>query len=224
MKTNNVFGPDYDSWAEYSAYITFIPITFHWSIKLNLSDEWTIPTTDWKLGHIILSNNTDFNDQRSVTVISVCITDVEAVSKHLDKRPGQCSEQELIDEVFRQLKIKLNEPNLPTPGHSILSPKVYKKDGKWSTDDSAFIFTVKGFKNYKSNILDNLYSVGTHNGNSEYIFTSMEAAVGNALSFVNDIIPQTKHLYKYDSIVTLNKMVGLLCVIMIIMVLYYKLK
>lgn len=221
MDNMDYFGPydDYKLWAQYSEYMDFIAVTFHWSQKLKINNNWTVPDTDWLIGHTILSNEMDFNDDRSKTVISVCTTKSDGISKYINKLPGECDEKELIDEIFRQLKIKLKEPNLINPDYSILSPLVYKKDNKWITNDSAFIYTVKGYKNYKSTMYNNLYSVGTHNGNSDYIFTSIESAIDNALYFVkNEVnINVNKDMGK---IVTLNKVISISSFILLVLILY----
>jgi len=205
----NAFGnfEEYKLWSLKSAYIQFIAITFHWKTKIELKNKYVIPNTDWLIAHIVLSNYTDFNDDRSKTVISACITKPDAISTYLNKTPNECSEKELIDEVFRQLKESLEISNLNEPDFAILNPHISKKDGIWTSNDSAFVYTNDGFKNYKSSIFSNLYSVGTHNGNSKYAFTSMESAVSNGITFINDIIPETKSLYYVDSIITLNNVI-----------------
>jgi hypothetical protein len=105
------------------------------------------------------------------------------------------------------LKESLEISNLNEPDFAILNPHISKKDGIWTSNDSAFVYTNDGFKNYKSSIFSNLYSVGTHNGNSKYAFTSMESAVSNGITFINDIIPETKSLYYIDSIITVNSVI-----------------
>ncbi len=211
----NAFGnfEDYKLWSSKSAYIQFIAVTFHWKSKLEFKNKYVIPNTDWLVANIILSNYMDFDDDRSKTVISACITKPDGFSTYLNKTPNSCSEKELTDEVFRQLKESLDLPYLDEPDFAILNPHVFKKDGVWTSNDSAFVYTIDGFKNFKSSSFNNLYSVGTQNGNSNYAFTSIESAVSNGLSFINEIIPENKKLYHIDPIITLNY------IILIIMVL-----
>jgi protoporphyrinogen oxidase len=211
----NAFGEykDYDKWVQYSAYMQFISITFHWKTKLvfkNYKNEWTIPKTDWLIAQTMLSEVMDFDDDRSKTVISVCITNSSNKSKILNKTPDECTKDELIEEIFRQLKENLNEPDLDKPDYSLLSPKLYKKNNKWVTNDSAFIYTTEGYKNYQSEMYENLYSVGTQNGNSKYVFTSIESATSNAISFINHLIPETKGKYYVKHIITLNDVIGII--------------
>lgn len=221
MDGMDMFGPydNYKEWAEYSEYMDFIAVTFHWSQKLKINNEWTIPNTDWLIGHTILSNEMNFNDNRSKTVISVCTTKSDGISKYIGKLPGECNEKELVDEIFRQLKIKLKEPNLINPDYSILSPLVYKKDNKWVTNDSAFIYTIKGYNGYSSTLYNNLYSVGSHNGNSNYIFTSIESAIDNAIYFVKN--ETNININNGGNIVTLNSVISLSSLIILLLVLYF---
>jgi protoporphyrinogen oxidase len=219
---SNAFGNYnlYEKWALYSSYMDFISITFHWETKIvfkNYKNEWIIPNTDWLIAQTILSDVMDFSDDRSKTVISVCATKSDGLSKFLNKKPNDCSKEELIQELFRQLKENLNEPDLPEPDNALLCPKLHKKNDQWITHDSAFIYTTDGFKDYKSELFDNLYSVGTQNGNSNYIFTSIESATSNAISFINNIIPQTKDLYNVKHIVSLNEVTGIIIILFVLL-------
>jgi hypothetical protein len=197
----------------------FIPITFHWKTKIifkNYKNEWTLPQTDWLIAQVILSDVMEFDNDKSKTVISACITKTTTPSKYLNKTPDECTKDELINEIFRQLKINLNEPDLPYPDYALLSPKLQKINNKWITNDSAFIYTTKQFKNYKSETYKNLYSVGTQNGNSKYTFTSIESATSNAISFINEIIPETKQKYYVKHIITLNDVLGLVMILILL--------
>lgn len=195
----NAFGdlPTYSKWAIDNAYIQFIAVTFHWKTKLNIKNKYVIPNTDWLIAHIVLSNYMDFEDERSQTVISACITKKDSVSSYINKTPDECNEKELVDEVFRQLNVDLN---LPPPDYSLLNPHIYKQNNTWTLNDGAFVFT-NNYKNSKSTQFNNLYSVGTQNGNSDYAFTTMESAIGNGISFVDEIA-NTKNLY--GQIITVN--------------------
>lgn len=211
---------NYKSWALKSTYLQFIAVTFHWKTKIEFKNKYVIPNTDWLTAHIILSNYMDFSDDRSKTVISACITKPDGFSTYLNKTPNECSEQELIEEVFRQLKLSLELPNLDKPDYSILNPHIFKKDNIWTSNDSAFVYTTNGYKNFKSPIFSNLYSVGTHNGNSKYAFTSMESAVQCGITFVNEIIPETKNTYDLNPIITLNYVILTIMILSIFLIIF----
>lgn len=194
------FGPNLKLITQNNSYNNDISITFHFNTKLNLEKIWGFPSSDWGIAFIILSNYMDFNDSRSQTVISTCITLTNNISLITKKTCNQTdNKEELISEVFRQLKESF--PNIPNPTYSLLSPNVYRYKSMWLDRDSAYI---KGSNNLylesKGNI-PNLYNVGTQNGNSPYNFTSFESAVANALYFVRQINPDLNQKYemKYPS-------------------------
>ena len=218
----NAFGKfdEYNSWAMNTSYLQFISATFHWETKLKVKPDWHIPDTDWLVAYIILSNYMDFEDDRSKTVISVCATKTDRISKFINKTPDECTEEELKNELFRQLKESLGDMDIIEPDFSILSPELYKKNNIWTSSDSAFIYTLDGHKTYKSELFENLYSVGTHNGNSEYNFTSMESAMSNAMNFINHIIPETKKAYHIERIITINDIIGITGIFLLIFGIY----
>ena len=121
------------------------------------------------------------NFDNSLTVISTAITIFNVESNTIHKTPSECSNEELVKETFNQLKISF--PNLPIPTSSIKYPYI----------ENAYVFTTDN-KFMNSKIYKNLYSVGTHNGNSFYHFTSLESAITNAITFI----------YEYDNKTTLK--------------------
>ncbi len=216
IDVRNIFIP-FDSlkkWEKETEYLTYIPITFHWNTKLKLKKIWGFPSTEWGIASIILSEYMKFDNPLSQTVISVCITIPNAYSSYIKKTPNQCNQNELIDEVFRQLKELF--PNLSMPTVSLLSPGVYYKDGKWHTQDSSFVFTKYGY--LKQNNYKNLYNVGTYNGNSFYAFTSMESAVTNALYLLHELEPHTRQQIPILELFTINRFI--LIIIIILMIVY----
>jgi hypothetical protein len=172
-----------------NSYINDIPIIFHWNKKINLNKIWGLSESDWGIAFIVLSNYMNFEDDKSQTVISTCITRIDSISKYTNKTANQTNDKyQLIDEVFRQLK--LSYPDLPPPTYSILNPGVYRLNNQWIETDTAFVSTK--FQEYINNNqfislknINNLNYVGTHNGNSNYYFTTLESAVQNALYFLN---------------------------------------
>ena len=125
--------------------------------------------------------------------------------------------------MFQQLKESY--PELPAPTISILSPGVYKNNGKWETKDSAFMLTTSGYWPRDSPIFDNLYFIGTQNGNSHYSFTAMESAIANSLSLVHQLIPQSKERFHIREPFTVVKLVSyilfFLIILSIILFLYF---
>jgi len=181
---------DMREWALFNSYFNYIPISFHWRNKQVLPKVWGFPKEDWGIAFIILSdymtpniNNQDFKDG---LMISTCITRPESISKVTGKTAYQSNEEEVKQEVFRQLRISF--PQLVPYDIALIHPKVSRNsNNEWQEEDTAYIKTYKHeFVNYKIPDTKGLYFVGTQNGNSFYNFTSLESAVTNALFYLRD--------------------------------------
>ena len=214
----NIFGnyADLIKWKNESEYLTYIPIIFHWNEKIKLKKKWGFPSTEWGVASIILSDYMQFKNPLSKTVISTCITLPNNYSEYINKTPNECNQRELKEEVFRQLKTIFH--NLPTASVVLVSPGIYYKNNKWHTEDSAFMFTKFGYLNKHQ--YQNLYTVGTQNGNSIYAFTSMESAITNALFLLHELEPET---YKYPILesFTINKLLLNIIISIIICIIIY---
>lgn len=205
-------------WQKNTEYLLYIPIIFHWDVKIQLERVWGSPSFDWGVAFIILSDYTNFNDSRSKTVITTCITSPNKKSSYLNKTPHECNQNELVEEVFRQLK--QTHKNLPPFTAAIISPEMYRENDKWTSKDSSYVRTVDGFINAQSPVFKNLYSLGTHNGNSFYNFTSIEAAVSNSVALLNELIPESKNKYKVIQFVTVKYVVIFLIIILLMFIIY----
>jgi hypothetical protein len=177
-------------WEKKSRYLTYIPINFHWNSNVPLKKVQGITESDYGIVYVVMSNYMKFNENDSKVVITCTIKATDRKSIFNNKTADECNEKELIEETFRQLK--LYQPDLPIPTHSILSPGIYKKNNKWETIDTAYFYTKAGYKSNKS-IYDNLFWIGSHNGNSNYSFTAMESAIENAISLLHDLEPLSKN-------------------------------
>lgn len=212
-------------------YNTYIPIIFHWKKKIKLPKVWGFPKSDWGVAFIVLSDYMKF--KKSKIVISTCITITGKKSNYLGKTPDQCDKNELIKEVFRQLRESF--PNLPIPQESIISPNIYKKNAKWQGLDKAFlevpnvkkkIDKLKIFQknNFSVKNIKNLYSLGTHNLKSTYHFTSMESATINAINLAHILVPRSKVDYVLQKSFNFSDLIYLVFMIIIIAVIIKKLK
>lgn len=206
-----------DKWVNYNSYINDIPIVFHWKTKLDIPKIWGFPASDWGIAFIILSDYMDFEDPNSKTVISTCITYLDKPSKFLHKTANQIEDKTiLIQEVFRQ--IKESYPKLPYPDNAFLSPTVFKKEGEWKEEDSAFVMTDNNKFLLPRGKIQNLYNVGTQNGKSLYHFTSFESAVTNAISFSHEIEPNTKKILSISAPFSIRKLVYIFFLIIVILI------
>lgn len=197
-----------------SSYLPFVAVVFHWDKKIIIPKIWGRPKSYWGITFIVLSDYMDFDDARSKTVISTCITYPERI-------PLYISQEELINEVFDQL-IQSVGTNLEDPTYSILSPKTFmEKDGKLDVTDSAFVLSKMGFINSKSVIYDNLYWVGSHNGKSFCGFTSIESAVSNAVSMGHELEPDTEELINVFVFPTIRTVFLIMILILLILIKKY---
>lgn len=203
----------YQRWVEYTRYFTYIPISFHWSRKLKLPSVYGFPATEWGVAFIVLTDYMKTKNPLSKTLISTCITRPRAISSKLGKTANQSNKEELLREVFRQLKESF--PNLPEPDYEILSPGVYYENNEWKTMDSAYMLTPEGYWDMRSRVYKNLYNVGTQNGKSGYSFTSLESAVANGIYLVNELMPEYRQ--KILEPMTLNMVLLFLIIIIIIL-------
>lgn len=164
---------NFGEWALRNSYETYIPITFRWKQKVQLEKVWGFPRSDWGIAFVVL---TDYMNPEPgyELVISTCVTRVETKSSFTNKTALECGENELKTEVFRQLKLAF--PNLQSYDNAIIHPD----------KDTAFVQT-KSQEFVEMHVEDGLYFVGTHNGRSDYQFTSMESAVTNALYAFQDL-------------------------------------
>lgn len=180
-----------------SRYETYIPITLHWDSKIDLEDVWGQGVGPLNIAWIVM---TDYFENEDGTIISCCISRVDSIH--------ELDEEELKRKVFLQMKPFLGD--VPDPDAIILSPDVIYKDGKWQNTDTAFMQT-KDSPRFSYEIGRNVFSVGTHNGNSTYSFTTAESAVQNALSWSNKYLPvSTKKLHLF----TVNQLLILVIILL----------
>jgi len=213
---NSFIEKDFEKWVDENSYIDDLGITFHWNTNLKLKKIWGFPKSDWGIVSTIMSNYINFENDRSKTVISIGITKIDSKSSFNNKTPHECSENELLEEVLRQLR--LSYPDLPRPTNLILNPLIKRKGDKWIESDTGYVTTANRntILPSKSIRFNNLYNVGTQNGNSYYYFTSMESAVSNAISLLHFLEPTSKKLYpiyKQDTIVNIIKLLLIIFVI-----------
>ena len=217
----NLFGPiDKLTQLEIqSRYLSYISSIFHWDRKFALETAVDFPESAYGIVYVIQSDYTDFANPKSQTVIVCSVTKADSISNYNNKTANQCTKSELITEVFRQLR--LFQPSLTNPTYSLLSPGIYRNNltDKFETLDSAYFLTKAGYISNKS-IFDNLYWVGTHNGNSLYSFTAMESAIENAVSLLHDLVPVSKSKVLIHQPFTVKKMIIILIFVLVLAVIY----
>jgi L-2-hydroxyglutarate oxidase LhgO len=185
---------DWGNLREYAfktAYIDYISVTFHWDKPLKLNKVYGFPRSSWGLAFVVLTDYMKFNENNSKTVISTAVTLTDKKSPNINKTADQCNLNELINEMFLQLKEAY--PNLPKPTYSIISPGIIynNQNKKWESIDTAFILTANfPSLKFQNNSIKNMYTLGTHNGYSNYKFTSLESAVTNSIVLSKKLYPE----------------------------------
>jgi protoporphyrinogen oxidase len=212
----------FKKWVRDSSYIEYISVVFHWDKKYEINKSGGFPTSYWGVVFITLNEYIDFKEKQSKTVISTAVTITDKKSKNNNKTANECTKEEIIKEMFIQLKEIF--PFLPEPSAAIMTPNNYydNNDKTWKSKDSAYLAAYNvDHINFKSNVIDNLYSLGTHNGKSFYKFTSMESAITNAIYLARILYPDLKKKYKILTFTTLRDVLYYILIIIIILLIIF---
>lgn len=168
---NHIFPLVTYEWTKNNSYIEYIPCTYHFATKLT-NVKYVFRDSEWGVAYIILNDH----------IVSACASILDVKSKYTGKTANQSDEQEVIEEIFRQLQIHVPYSS------AIVSAK--KVNNKWINNDTAFIPNdYDSFIPFDSPIYNNVFNVGTQNGYGydSYPFTTFESAVTNALGFVSHL-------------------------------------
>jgi hypothetical protein len=172
-------------WINDTKYLKYISITLHWDKKLDLPIKSGMSTnSEWGLAYIILSNHTTFESLESQTVISAAITVFDKKGISIKKTAKQCTEKELKFEVYIQLN-KILDKKLYFPKYTLIS----------KNNQTAFVKTSNS-DYIPSRITNQIYTCGTHNGNSLYPFTTIESACENSMVLANELLPESIKIFK----------------------------
>jgi predicted NAD/FAD-dependent oxidoreductase len=178
---SNAFG-SLTQWTTQSSYDTHVAAIFHWNHELDIPNIWGFPYSEWGLIFIPLTNYMSF-DTNSRTVISTSIVYLDRRSSETGQTANEMSDEgQLLVEIFRQLKLVY--PSLPPPTFSTLSPTMYRDQGKWVNQDSAYIHSKNSAYLSSTGSVPNLFQVGVQNGHSPLHATTFEAAVANGIVFL----------------------------------------
>lgn len=206
----NIFGDGFIEFASKTKYIDYKSIIFHWDDSVELPKVWGFPKNDWGIAFVVLTDYMKFKENASKTVISVIITKTESKSQVSGKTMRESFDKEIIVEVFRQLRESF--PTLSDDYVSFIYDNV----------ESAYISNIYNKKvNYKSKVIDNLYTIGTHNGNSYYNFTSIETAVSNSLGLCHLLEPKYKELLPIIQLTELSFVIKVVLIV-VILIIYFR--
>jgi len=220
----NAFGNynDFEMWAEKTKYIDYISITFHFKEDQQLPIENGLTfDTDWGIVIINLSDYMNKVEEGYSTVLSVAVSICDKNSKVTYKKANESSAEELIKEVYRQIKTGLFT-ELSDDYKAIINPNnyydIYKN--KWGCRDNAYfnLYTEK-YIPFNSSI-NNLYNLGTHNGKSYISYTTIESAVSNAIYLAGELYPEVMSNYRVYRGIT-GKNILMVIILIIFVILYY---
>ena len=223
----NAFGnySDFERWVDKTKYIDYISITYHFKDKLGLPiiNGLTFDT-DWGIVVINLSDymeTVDDADAGYSTVLSTAVSICDKNSRTTYKKANECSADELINEVHRQIKESIFT-TLPDDYKAIINPNNYYDTykNKWACRDNAYFntYSEKYIPFYSS--INNVYNVGTHNGKSYISYTTIESAVSNAMYLAGELYPEVSKNYRIYRGIT-GKNVLMVVILVLFVALYY---
>ena len=196
-------------WTEDTEYMEYISMAFHYAgpVPPAIVQSHGFPSTPWGIAYIPVSHYWD--DDKVVTktgqagtrnggiedwgkahgVLSLTITRPNAVSPTLGKSAQDCTADEIIAEVQRQLAEELSDAAEPLrePAVAFLTPGTHLSNGNWRSADGAWIAAAGSRSVPFSGASPRVCTLGTHNGQSWYQFTAMETAVENALALCHNL-------------------------------------
>jgi len=175
-----------DDYANATEYHEYISITFHWDYELKLEDDASVFNikTEWSLIPYNMSEYMKFKELKSKTVVSCAVVATNVKGRYINKTANECNEDELINEVYEQLRLIYK--NIPKPTLYFINNQ--KKGNEWVSNETAFVKVPNyDYLDFKSNKLRNIYSLGTHNGKQKNSFTSLESAISNSIKLANII-------------------------------------
>jgi hypothetical protein len=156
-----------------------------------------------------------------LTVISVAVSICDVDSKTIYKKANECSADELIKEVYRQMKESLFD-DLTDDYVAIINPNNYYDtyNNKWACKDNAYFNTYsEKYIPFESSI-NNVYNLGTHNGKSYISYTTIESAVSNAIYLAGELYPEVRSKYTIYRGIT-GKNIIMVVIIILFIILYY---
>ena len=188
-------------WAERTKYKDCVSISYHFkndeAIKALPSNNGLTIITDWGVRVINLSEYMKKVECDNNIVLSVSITILDRESDFISKCANECNLKELIQEAYRQIKISyLNNGEYAYDAY--LNPNNYydSTTNEWKSIDNAYLNIYdEQYMPFKSSKIDNLYSLGTHNGKSFVPFNSIESAISNGISLGAELYPEVKKRY-----------------------------
>jgi len=173
-------------WCSDSYYIGF-GFQLNFKEKIKFPDDWCWSCRgDWNVIITPISEwvNVFSKDAAIKTTWSCCIVDMDTKSTRLNKTPNECSKEEIIDECLYQI----NRVYKIKPDKITVTPGLYKKNGVWMSENTAFSRTDMGYIPMKGKI-DNLF----------YISSGNDVGMKTVTTIDRSLMSAHKYLKKYDN-------------------------
>jgi NAD(P)-binding Rossmann-like domain len=219
-------------YASRTRYMTYLTITFWWGQKLPLPKLQGFSYTDWGLAFVVVSDY--YQNVSDKTMIILALTILDVPSKVLQLNANEIQDEHIIkQEAYRQLAETYwcAKYTIPPPDKAELYPgTIYKGDapyGGWTSKNGSFINSYENASTYipfQSPIFPNVYNVGVQNGKSDYVVTTIESAVVNAITLSKQLEPTYLSTWKLKRIMTLiyTLYIGLGIFVFLMLLLSYK--
>jgi hypothetical protein len=188
-----------ENWKENTKYKNVICITYRFTDYVEiLSHNGLVLITEWGITALNISEYCEKIENSNYPILSVMITQCDTRSSYNNKTANECrDENELIKEVYRQLKLSYIN-NIDAEYYAIINPNNYydDKNKMWRCKDNAYYNAfAENYIAFKSNSIENLYNLGTHNGKSYIPFNSIESAISNGIALGREIYPDVMRKY-----------------------------
>jgi hypothetical protein len=222
----NCFGDfeQFKQWSDKTEYIEYISITYHFQNTVQIPEAYGLTfDTEWGVLCVNLSDYMKDIEKGDNKVLSVALTICDKRSSTTGRTANQSTKNELIKETFRQLKASLY-PDLPDDYVAIVSPNNFYNlsENKWDSVDEAYFHTIHThYVPNTSKVINNIYNVGTHNGNSHIQYTTMESAVSNAIYLSYQMYPELEVKYKLKNFWKLKDIILLILVVLVSLIVLY---
>jgi len=98
---------------------------------------------------------------------------------------------------YRQLRISYIN-YMDAEYYAVINPNNYydDKNKRWKCEDNAYYNAfAENYIEFKSNSIENLYNLGTHNGKSYIPFNSIESAISNGIALGRELYPDVMIKY-----------------------------
>lgn len=192
---NNWYKYDYfKEWANNTFY-NGLGFQLHFDSEVDFSEEWC--KSCWSDWNIIILPVSDWlikksKDPTIKTVWSCTITNLDIISKNIQKTVNQCSINEIIKESIYQLKTTLN---IPKPTKVTVSKGLHKKNNKWVSYNTGFTRGSYNFLPMKGTI-NNLFALGAFNDTDYTSVALFETAIRATVKYLEQYEPTVKGFHK----------------------------